>query len=104
MLYYSKLEIRVFMYRLFVPLMLLLSGCMGRSYQDSTYVSSKFSQDQQAVIVFKIRGKSPFLGQAPRVTFDLVRIDKLLGVGDGKHIYHFAPGFFANLKVWENDY
>jgi hypothetical protein len=85
-------------------LSLLLCACSGRSYQSSEYVSSKFGQEQLAVVVFKMRGKSTFTGAAPRVTFDLVKINKEIGTADGKHIYHFSPGFFGKLNVWGKDY
>jgi hypothetical protein len=92
------------MSRLSMMLVLLLCACSGRSYQDSEYVSSKFKEEQQAVIIFKMRGKSTFTGAAPKVTFDLVKIDKQLGIADGKHLYHFSPGFFSKLNVWDKDY
>jgi hypothetical protein len=92
------------MSRIFIGLALLLCSCAGRSYQDSEYVSSKFKQDRKAVIVFSMRGKSTFLGAAPKVEFDLVRIDKQVGLADGTYIYHFSPGFFGRLNVWGKEY
>lgn len=80
---------------------LFLCACSGRSYQDSAYVSSKFKQEQLAVVIFKMRGKSGLIGAAPKVTFDLVRIDRQMGVADGQHLYHFSPGFFGKFNVWD---
>jgi len=90
--------------RLLLVLVLLLCACNGRSYQNSDYVSSKFAQQELAVVVFKIRGKSTWTGAAPKVTFDLVRIDKEMGLPDGKYLYHFSPGFFGQWNVWDKDY
>lgn len=94
----------VYMSRLIVVLALLLSACNNRVYQDSEYVSSKFSDQRLAVVVFKIRGKSTFTGAAPKVTFDLVRINKQIGIADGQCLYHFSPGFFGKLNTWDKDY
>lgn len=90
--------------RILVVLALFLCGCTGRTYQDSDYVSSTFEQKQQAVVLFTMRGKSNYLGAAPKVTFDLVRINKELGISDGKHLYHFSPGFFGQYNVWGKEY
>ena len=92
------------MKRLFIGLALFLCACTGRSYQDPEYVSSKFTQDEKAVIVFTMRGKSTFVGTAPKVEFDIVRINKKVGVADGRYIYHFSPGFFGNLNLWKKEY
>lgn len=92
------------MSRLLIIFAVLLCACNSRSYQDSEYVSSKFEQKQQAVIVFTMRGQSTFTGAAPKVTFDLVRINKQSGLADGQHLYHFEPGFFGGLNVWGKDY
>jgi hypothetical protein len=92
------------MSRFWVICALLLCACNSRSYQDSEYVSSQFKQEQKAVIVFTMRGQSTFTGAAPKVTFDLVRINKEIGVADGQHIYHFSPGFFGGLNTWSKDY
>src|ERR1700722_6094271 len=94
----------VCMSRLLMMLVLLLYGCGGGSYQDSEYVSSKFKQEQLAVVIFKMRGESSFIGAAPKVTFDLVKIDKQLGIADGEHLYHFSPGFFGKFNVWDKEY
>ncbi|MBS0615870.1 MAG: hypothetical protein JSR58_04895 [Verrucomicrobia bacterium] len=92
------------MSRLLIVLVVILCACSSRTYQKSEYVSSQFAQDKLAVIVFKMRGKANFIGAAPKVTFDLVRINKEIGVADGKFIYNFSPGFFGKLNVWGKDY
>lgn len=92
------------MFRLFIILGLFLSACTGRSYQNSEYVSSNFQAQQLAVVVFKMRGKSTFTGAAPKVTFDLVKMNRQIGVADGKTIYHVSPGFFGQFNVWEKGY
>lgn len=92
------------MYRLLIIVVVFLCACGGRSYQDSEYVSSKFEQGKMAVIMFKMRGRSTFIGSAPKVTFDLVKINKQIGIADGKHIYNFSPGFFSKLNPWSNEY
>lgn len=92
------------MFRLFVVLALFLSACNNRSYQDSEYVSTKFAEKKQAVVVFKMRGKSSLLGSAPKVTFDLVRINKQMGIADGSATYHFSPGFFGIYNAWDKGY
>lgn len=91
------------MHYLLIVLCLLLSACGGRSYQNSEYITSKFTQEKKAVVIFKIKGTSTFLGAAPKVMFDLVRIDKQIGMADGI-IYHYAPGFFSALNVWDKSY
>jgi hypothetical protein len=92
------------MSRLLIILSLLLCACAGRSYQSSEYVTTKFEEKKLAVVVFKVRGKASFLSSAPIVTFDLVRIDGQTGSADGRHIYHYSPGFFGAYKAWSNDY
>jgi len=51
-----------------------------------------------------MRGKPSFIGAAPQVAFDIVRIDQRTGLGDGKNVYRFSPGFFGKLNVWNKDY
>jgi hypothetical protein len=92
------------MSRLLIVFLLLLCACSRRSYQESEYVSSKFEREQLAVVVLKMRGKSTFIGASPKITFDLVRIDKQRGTSDGKHLYHFSPGFFGKFNVWSKEY
>ena len=92
------------MFRLLIILGLFLSACTGRSYQKSEYVSSTFQDKQMAVVVFQMRGKSSFTGAAPKVTFDLVKMNRQIGVADGKTIYHVSPGFFGQFNVWEKGY
>jgi len=92
------------MKRWFVIFGLILSACTGRSYQSSDYISSKFQNQQLAVVVFKMRGTSTFTGAAPKVTFDLVKMNRQIGVADGKTIYQVSPGFFSKLNVWDKGY
>lgn len=92
------------MSHLFILLTMLLCACGGRTYQSSDYVSTKFKEDHLAVVIFKLRGKSSIFGAAPKVSFDLVKMDKELDIPDGEHIYHFSPGFFDKFNVWEKGY
>jgi hypothetical protein len=91
------------MFRLLIILGLFLSACTGRSYQKSEYVSSTFQDKQMAVVVFQMRGKSSFTGAAPKVTFDLVKMNPQIGVASNT-IYHLSPGFFGKFNVWEKGY
>lgn len=90
--------------QLLIGLAFLLTACSGRIYQNPEYVPSQFKENQKAIIVFQLRGRSTFLGAAPKVEFDLVRINKQIGVADGKYIYHFSPGFLGGLNTWDKEY
>jgi hypothetical protein len=85
-------------------LAVLVSGCSSRTYQNSDYVVSKFEKERLAVVVFTMRGKPSFLGGAPRVNFDLVKIDKFFGINDHNPIYRSSAGFLGELNVWNQEY
>jgi len=83
-----------------IILTLLLCSFGGRQYQDHNFIASKFDPDDKALIVYKLRRKSNILGQKPKVSFDLEKID----LTDGPIYYHISPGMFEQLKAWGKSY
>jgi hypothetical protein len=93
------------MKKLFLLSIILLSSCSLRKYKNSDYVATQFSEEKKAVVVFTFRGKNTIFGSAPYVSFDLVKVNKQVGVGsENQTFYRYKPGILKGLNPWMQDY